>query len=198
MTVDTDVTNATCRRLPQIPPMASHYSKWDAIADPDEEEGSKAAASQTFSVPDARTAKSRAEAARAAGAAPNPLDDLFTLGNGASAAEVREKMRALPAGAKQQLLDRLNGPLGAKLIEAARAEQPQPKGPIPKGPLVGKRVVLCGLQSRPELNGRRGLCVEYLPSRGRCAVRLDGAAEDEAPIALKPACLTLCIDEKVE
>ena len=182
--------------------MAAHYSKWDSIKDPDEEEAERARAqassssqnNQPFLVPDAATAKSRAETAKANGANPNPLDDLFTLKKDASAADMREKMRALPAGAKQQLLDKLNSPMGAKLLEAARAEPPPPK-PIPKGPLVGKRVTLHGLQARPELNGRRGLCVEYLPERGRCAVRLDGAAEDAAPLLLKPACLRMCFDE---
>ena len=56
--------------------------------------------------------------------------------------------------------------------------------------LVGHRVVLDGIQARPELNGRKGVVLQYMSAKGRCAVRLDGEAEGSAPLSLKPVCLT--------
>ena len=42
--------------------------------------------------------------------------------------------------------------------------------------LVGKRVTLQGLTSRPELNGKGGVCERFEPAKGRCVVRLDGTS----------------------
>ena len=57
--------------------------------------------------------------------------------------------------------------------------------------LIGSRVALLGLQGRPKLNGRRGVCVSFIKGKGRCAVRLDEEAQAEEaagapPLALKP------------
>ena len=43
--------------------------------------------------------------------------------------------------------------------------------------LIGRRVRLHGLKSKPALNGRGGVCARYDAARGRCVVRLDGATE---------------------
>lgn len=48
----------------------------------------------------------------------------------------------------------------------------------------GIRVVLEGLEARPELNGRTGLLVRFFPEKGRWAVRLEGSSEE--PILLRP------------
>lgn len=37
---------------------------------------------------------------------------------------------------------------------------------------LGRAVQLCGLEGRTELNGSFGTCVDYMPSKGRCAVEL--------------------------
>ena len=42
--------------------------------------------------------------------------------------------------------------------------------------LVGKRVTLQGLTSRPELNGKGGVCERFEPAKGRCVVHLDGTS----------------------
>ena len=57
--------------------------------------------------------------------------------------------------------------------------------------LVGKRVVLANISSRPELNGSTGMCVQWLAAKGRCAVRLDGSDDCQPPLSLKIACLGL-------
>ena len=52
--------------------------------------------------------------------------------------------------------------------------------------LIGARVELVGLKGRPELNGSRGVCEAFVKAKMRCAIRVDGAAEADAPLALKP------------
>lgn len=53
-------------------------------------------------------------------------------------------------------------------------------------PLVGKRVVIEGLSSKPELNGSRGVAVSFDDQKSRYMVQLDSGAV----LSLKPACLT--------
>ena len=56
--------------------------------------------------------------------------------------------------------------------------------------LVGCEVTIKGLDGKPELNGRLGRVKQWLPDRGRLAVKLldDDGVEDrrEAPVAVKP------------
>jgi len=59
--------------------------------------------------------------------------------------------------------------------------------------LVGRRVAVSGVISKPELNGRRGLADGFSESSGRYAVRLDGAEE---PVAFKPANLAEAVAER--
>ena len=40
-------------------------------------------------------------------------------------------------------------------------------------PLVGRRVIVDGLSSKPELNGSRGIAVGFDEDKGRYTVRLD-------------------------
>jgi hypothetical protein len=58
------------------------------------------------------------------------------------------------------------------------------------GVSTGTRVRLCGLQARPELNGKTGrVLLKRDATSGRCGVRLDGE-DGEAltkPLAIKPA-----------
>ena len=187
--------------------MAQHYDKWSNLAE--DEDKAPPTVPQQFNVGDPAAAKRRAEQAKANGAAPNPLDDLFTLGANASVADLKEKLKHLPAGAKQQFMEGLSSPMGSQLLERAmqakkdssKAAPPPPAAAITAAAssddggaaLVGQRVVLSNLQARPELNGCTGMCVQYLPSKGRCAVRLDGQGDGEGatqPLSLKPACLT--------
>jgi hypothetical protein len=189
----------------------SNYSKWDAIGEDDDDPPE-----QPVTVDDPLSARRNAEAAKAAGAKPSPLEDLFTLGTSSSAADVMQKMRRLPPDAKRRFLEGIQSGAGRDLLEkalpggsaamaaalsgsAAPASAPRATPPSaapapaaerddPRA-LVGQRVVLSDLQARPELNGRQGTVVQYVAAKGRCAVRLDGAAEADAPLALKPACL---------
>jgi hypothetical protein len=58
---------------------------------------------------------------------------------------------------------------------------PEPDG---TAPLKGKRVVLHGLNARPELNGQSGAAIAYDASAGRYAVTLERSAES---VRVKPA-----------
>lgn len=51
-------------------------------------------------------------------------------------------------------------------------------------PLLGKRVTISGLVSKPEVNGARGVAYEFSEAKGRYAVRLEAGG---APMLLKPA-----------
>jgi len=166
-------------------------------------------------------ARKRVEAAKAAGTTAAPLDDLFTLENNASTEDILRKMRALHAHDKQALVDSLeNGP-GRDLLQMAQGRekevlaeayhnmeaheaQPTTRSAAPTQDaataisetlkalkLVGQRVVLKGLSSRPELNGQAGVCEKYVPEKKRFAVRLDGVSADTPPLALKTDCLAL-------
>ena len=53
--------------------------------------------------------------------------------------------------------------------------------------LINQLVEVHGLQSRPELNGRRGRVVAYDADKGRCGVQLPGS---EKVFALRPVNLT--------
>lgn len=59
--------------------------------------------------------------------------------------------------------------------------------------LVGDRVRLHGLSSRPELNGKTALVTAHDEERGRCAVDLDGEV-----LAIKPANLRVALTEEME
>ena len=71
-----------------------------------------------------------------------------------------------------------------------KATQPAPKQPsaatIPAAAaaLIGVRVAVHGLKSKPELNGRHGVCERVDSATGRCVVRLDRV---EAPMLIKPS-----------
>lgn len=172
--------------------MATSYSKWDHIGG-DDENASSSTPKVVSKVDNPVEAKKRAEAAKAAGRAPNPLDDLFTLGKDASVAELMAKMKALPTSAKQQLLDKL-GPDVMSKVASMKQQQSQPTEP-PKArveernndekmrALIGSRLVVDGLKSKPELNGRRALATQWHAVKGRYAVRIDGLDE---PLLLKP------------
>ena len=180
--------------------MPANYDQWNAVGGDDSPKAAAAAApKEHFSVSDPLEARRRAEQAKAGGSAPNPLDDLFTLGPNASAKDLMEKLKNLPAGAKQQVLEGLQSPAGKQALDMAfhakkeAAQAPKPAtGQSEDGgaALVGHRVVLDGIQARPELNGRKGVVLQYMSAKGRCAVRLDGEAEGSAPLSLKPVCLT--------
>ena len=172
--------------------MATSYSKWDHIGG-DDENASSSTPKVVSKVDNPVEAKKRAEAAKAAGRAPKPLDDLFTLGTDASVAELMAKMKALPTSAKQQLLDKL-GPDVMSKVASMKQQQSQPTEP-PKArveernndekmrALIGSRLVVDGLKSKPELNGRRALATQWHAVKGRYAVRIDGLDE---PLLLKP------------
>ena len=52
---------------------------------------------------------------------------------------------------------------------------PPPPPRQPSAPLMGKRVVVCDLSSRPEYNGRTGIAGAFDASAERYAVKLDGS-----------------------
>ena len=52
-------------------------------------------------------------------------------------------------------------------------------------PLLKRRVLVVGLEGRPELNSQRGVASSFDAVKGRYAVRLDGGGK-EAPMLLKP------------
>ena len=195
----------------------ANYSKWEGFGDSDDEEPLPRPSRRTKDVPlaecmvgEAASAAKRATSAKAAGHAPNPMDDLFTLGKGASAAELIEKMKAMPDSAKQQFLK----DIGPDVIEQAmgmdldgchepRRQQDKPGPPVGaersagrdgarrgpeetgrQGALLGSRVVVSGLKARPELNGKGGVCTDFVPAKGRYAVRVDGERD---AVLLKPA-----------
>lgn len=56
-------------------------------------------------------------------------------------------------------------------------------------PLVGKRVVISGLASKPELNGVHGYALAYDAERGRYVVVLDGQTDGQT-LSLQPKNLT--------
>ena len=58
--------------------------------------------------------------------------------------------------------------------------------------LIGQRVALSGLRSKPALNGCVGVCERFDASSARCVVRLDGASE---AVLLKAANLSLAAEE---
>ena len=60
---------------------------------------------------------------------------------------------------------------------AHRSPPPAAAAPAAPAPLEGRRVVLRGLASRPDLNGRAGKCGRHDAAKGRYAVRLDGSTE---------------------
>ena len=58
------------------------------------------------------------------------------------------------------------------------------RSPAAAGPLSGRRVCICGLSARPELNGRVGTCGRYDAAKGRYAVRLMDS--QDPPLSIKP------------
>ena len=55
--------------------------------------------------------------------------------------------------------------------------------------IAGKRVEICGLQARPEMNGRFGHVVEWVEGVGRFKVRLErgqASSKQSKPLAIKP------------
>ena len=64
-------------------------------------------------------------------------------------------------------------------------------------PLLQRRVVLRGLSSRPELNGRRGTAISFDAKTGRYGVQLDGGTPRER-VALRPATLRPVSEEEEE
>ena len=182
-------------------PMADR--KFDHIVDSDDDEAPPPPSSKAkpIKVDDPAAAKARAEKARAAGQSPNPLDDLFTLGADSSMSDLMAKMKALPSSAKEQLLGKLTPEVLSKVAgmktpaaSAAAAsinkteEPPQPPQPPQSPPqevkaeLVGSRVLVSGLKSRPELNDKAATVIQWHAAKGRYAVRIDGVDE---PLLLK-------------
>ena len=67
----------------------------------------------------------------------------------------------------------------------APAPPPPPQQPtVTKGILVGRRVIIDGLSSRPELNGKVAKAVSYNADKGRYGVRVEGAGG--ALLSLRP------------
>ena len=167
------------------------YSKWDKLEDYDDENHDDEPAAQHFDpVAIATAATKRVEQARADGREPNPMD--------VRAAKAQEQLGGrdpfanMSASSKQQFLDRLNDPEVLRLhqLRVQEAAQSEPAAP-PRAQsteaafeligkaigLVGKRVVVCGVKSQPELNGKAGQCTQYDEDRGRCVVLLDGQSK---------------------
>ena len=53
--------------------------------------------------------------------------------------------------------------------------------------MLGSRVLVSGLKSRPELNDKAATVIQWHAAKGRYAVRIDGVDE---PLLLKPENLT--------
>ncbi|CAD7938756.1 unnamed protein product [Amoebophrya sp. A120] len=74
------------------------------------------------------------------------------------------------------------GPGGGNTGDEAGAHRETAPGNF----LPGQMVLVYGLKSRPELNGKEGRLETFLPKQGRWQVRLSSAATGQAPILLKP------------
>lgn len=170
------------------------YKKWDKLeGDSDDEDQTNPQSQRHFDpMAIATAAKMRVEQARADGREPNPMDVM--------AAKAQEKLGGkdpfanMSESSKQQFLDRLNNPDVLKQVKQAAApeqvkqataveESYEPRAQSTEAAfeligkalgLVDKRVVVCGVKSQPELNGKAGRCTQYDADRGRCVVLLDG------------------------
>ena len=57
---------------------------------------------------------------------------------------------------------------------------------------IGSAVELCGLKSKPEMNGERGTVVDFMPAaRGRCVVDVTCESKRSIRLSLKPENLLL-------
>jgi hypothetical protein len=154
------------------------YKKWDNFEDSDDEAAGKDGAGQSevedISQIDTRAARLRAEQAKVDGAAPNPLDDLFSLKKDSSFAELREKMKNLPQDAKRKFVEQLSKPdVLSSIVEKADALRPETDPTY----VVNKTVEIVGLKSRADLNGSCGKCCKYLEEKGRFVVQVQGTDE---------------------
>ena len=97
---------------------------------------------------------------------------MYAEGLGGLSQDFAEALKLLHT-AKAQGLERATALIGHTL-ELQRKQQaaipPPSSPPIP----IGARVELRGLQAKPELNGRRGVAVEFVGLSGRYRVQLDG------------------------
>ena len=66
-------------------------------------------------------------------------------------------------------------------------DKPKESKKAPEAPLVGKRVKLDGLVSKPELNGTEGVALRFDKAKGRYQVQLDATGES---MLFKPAALS--------
>ena len=169
------------------------YAKWDKmVIDDDDDADDGSLASKFDPVAIAKAAEKRVEQAKAEGRKPNPLDVMASQSQVSS--DASKALSQMSDSVKQRFLDRLNQPEVQKAFEhsnrhvdeAAPVEARAKDGSsalelVSKGILlVGKRVIVSGLKSQPELNGKLGQCMQYVEDKARCAVLLDG--QDKAKL----------------
>jgi hypothetical protein len=104
---------------------------------------------------------------------------------------------SLLGGGLDTLRDILSEPL--RMREETRLSPPRQQSmiytqPCEAAPLTGQRVVLCELESRRDLNGRRGLALSYSTESDRYTIELDAlelGVEGGELMALRPANLSV-------
>ena len=85
---------------------------------------------------------------------------------------------------------------GGPATTSQSPEQSETPPTIASSPLVvGCRVVIDGLASRPELNGTHGIATSFDAAKGRYSVKLDATG---AFMALKPSALSVAADDNSE
>jgi len=104
-----------------------------------------------------------------------------------------EATSAPPAAVAPPAVKAAAGAMKAGFMVAAR---PTPKSaaaaiPATAAALIGVRVTLHSLRSKPTLNERHGVCERFDAASGRCVVRLDGTS---APMLLKHDNLRRALD----
>ena len=60
--------------------------------------------------------------------------------------------------------------------------QPAQKKPAAQRPLLGKRIEVCGLLSKADLNGRQGLAMTFDAAKRRYRVRLDAHMDEDSKV----------------
>ena len=95
------------------------------------------------------------------------------------------KVHTVPGGQQPMKKTKVGG-AGHKEVKATKklkAHEINLKQAAPDEEFVGKRVIVEGLASKPELNGSKGIATAFDDAKGRYNVWLDSGAQ----MALKPA-----------
>jgi len=108
-------------------------------------------------------------------------------------AEAQARAQAM---AQQQAQARARAEAQAKQAQeqAAREAEVAKEVAAVRG-LMNKRVRIDGLASKPELNGKFGKTTRYFSDKGRFAVQVEGSADSDEQLLLKPGNLTPVSDD---